>query len=196
MSTKLSNLSEISLGTILTRVKPKSELQSFKQISTISMQELSYICGKDDSPFDEIISKIDIEKVDKCLLTKENDIVIGLSSQMAMVITKERADSLLLSNFCLVRVNDTNLLDPYYFAWLFNENSIMKHQLTSSMQGQSYVKMITLDVIRDLDLDLPPINKQILIGKIYYQSIRKNRYERRLIELKQLLLNKKLENIL
>lgn len=196
MSTKLSNLSEISLGTILTRVKPKSELQSFKQISTISMQELSYICGKDDSPFDEIISKIDIEKVDKCLLTKENDIVIGLSSQMAMVITKERANSLLLSNFCLVRVNDTNLLDPYYFAWLFNENSIMKHQLTSSMQGQSYVKMITLDVIRDLELDLPPINKQILIGKIYYQSIRKNRYERRLIELKQLLLNKKLENIL
>lgn len=56
--------------------------------------------------------------------------------------------------------------------------------------------MITLDVIRDLELDLPPINKQILIGKIYYQSIRKNRYERRLIELKQLLLNKKLENIL
>lgn len=93
MSTKLSNLSEISLGTILTRVKPKSELQSFKQISTISMQELSYICGKDDSSFDEIISKIDIEKVDKCLLTKENDIVIGLSSQMAMVITKERANS-------------------------------------------------------------------------------------------------------
>ena len=136
MSTKLSDLSEISLGTILTRVKPKSELQSFKQISTISMQELSYICGKDDSSFDEIISKIDIEKVDKCLLTKENDIVIGLSSQMAMVITKERANSLLLSNFCL------------------------------------------------------------LIGKIYYQSIRKNRYERRLIELKQLLLNKKLENIL
>ena len=40
---------------------------------------------------------------------------------MAMVITKERANSLLLSNFCLVRVNDTNLLDPYYFAWLFNE---------------------------------------------------------------------------
>lgn len=115
---------------------------------------------------------------------------------MAMVITKERANSLLLSNFCLVRVNDTNLLDPYYFAWLFNENSIMKHQLTSSTQGQSYVKMITLDVIRDLELDLPPINKQILIGKIYYQSIRKNRYERRLIELKQLLLNKKLENIL
>ena len=189
-------MSEISLGTILTRVKPKSELQSIKQISTISMQELSYICGKDDSSFDEIISKIDIEKVDKCLLTKENDIVIGLSSQMAMVITKERANSLLLSNFCLVRVNDTNLLDPYYFAWLFNENSIMKHQLTSSTQGQSYVKMITLDVIRDLELDLPPINKQILIGKIYYQSIRKNRYERRLIELKQLLLNKKLENIL
>lgn len=51
--------------------------------------------------------------------------------------------------------------------------------------------MITLDVIRDLELDLPPINKQILIGKIYYQLIRKNRYERRLIELKQLLLNKK-----
>lgn len=40
-------------------------------------------------------------------------------------------------------------------------------------------------------MDLPPINKQILIGKIYYQSIWKNRYERRLIELKQLLLNKK-----
>lgn len=196
MSIKISDLAEISLGTILTRVKPKSDLQSVKLFSTISMQELSYNCGKDESDYEEIVSKIDENKIDKCLLTQENDVVIGLASQNAMVITKERANSLLLSNFCLVRIIDQSVLDPFYFSWLFNENTTVKRQLTGSMQGQSYVKMMSLDTIRNLQIDLPPICKQKLIGKIYIGSIQRNHYDKRLIELKQLLLNKQLENTL
>lgn len=194
MSKKLSDLAEISLGTILTRVKPESELQTYKLFSTISMQELSYNCGKGESGYEEIVSKIDEKKIDKCLLTQESDVIIGLASQNAMVITKERANSLLPSNFCLVRIANQSALDPFFFTWLFNENVSVKQQLTGSMQGQSYVKMMTLDTIRNLQIDLPPICKQKLIGKIYISSIQRYHYDKKLIELKQLLLNKQLEN--
>ena len=75
----------------------------------------------------------------------------------------------------------------------YDDYNLMDIRVTSTLgltdDDVDAIKKID-NVVNDLELDLPPINKQILIGKIYYQSIRKNRYERRLIELKQLLLNK------
>ena len=66
---------------------------------------------------------------------EENDVVIGLSSQNAMVISNERAGKLLLSNFCHIRINKPEILEPNYLVWLFNENTIFKNRLTNSMQG-------------------------------------------------------------
>ncbi len=191
---KLSDISDINLGTILTRVKPKNKYVKSVQIPTISMQELSYECGKTDDEFEEIISTIEAGKVDKCLFVEENDVVIGLSSQNAMVISNERAGKLLLSNFCHIRINKPEILEPNYLAWLFNENTIFKNRLTNSMQGTAYVKMITLDTIRSISLDIPPFEIQRIIGRVYSCSIERDRLAKKEIELKKKLLNKKLEN--
>lgn len=191
---KLSDISDINLGTILTRVKPKNKYIQNVQIPTISMQELSYECGKTDDEFEEIISTIEADKVDKCLFVEKKDVVIGLSSQNAMVISNERAGKLLLSNFCHIRINKPEILEPNYLVWLFNENTIFKNRLTNSMQGTAYVKMITLDTIRSITLDIPSIEIQRIIGRVYSCSIERDRLAKKEIELKKKLLNKKLEN--
>ena len=157
---KLIDIADISLGTILTRVKPQNELDEGIEIDTITMQELSYVSGYSDVEWSTLLSKISKQKMNKCLLTRESDVVIGLSSQNSMVITKERANKLLLSNFCMVRIKNQEILDPHYFVWLINECKSLNKQLTGSMQGSSYVKMFSLDTIRNLEIDLPAIETQ------------------------------------
>ena len=103
-----------------------------------------------------------------------------------MVITKERANKLLLSNFCLVRIKNEELLDPHYFVWLINECKSLNKQLTGSMQGSAYVKMFSLDTIRNLEIDLPAIEVQQKIGKIYSLGIEKDRISKRIIELNKI----------
>ena len=190
---KLIDIADVSLGTILTRVKPQNELDDCLEIDTITMQELSYIAGYSDNVWSTLFSKISKQKKDKCLLTKESDVVIGLSSQNSMVITKERANKLLLSNFCLVRIKNQELLDPHYFVWLINECKSLNKQLTGSMQGSAYVKMFSLDTIRNLDIDLPVIDVQRRIGKIYSLGIEKDRLSKRIIELNRILRNTLIE---
>ena len=190
---KLIDIADVSLGTILTRVKPQNELDDCLEIDTITMQELSYIAGYSDNVWSTLLSKISKQKKDKCLLTKESDVVIGLSSQNSMVITKERANKLLLSNFCLVRIKNQELLDPHYFVWLINECKSLNKQLTGSMQGSAYVKMFSLDTIRNLDIDLPAIDVQRRIGKIYSLGIEKDRLSKRIIELNRILRNTLIE---
>ena len=190
---KLIDIADVSLGTILTRVKPQNELDDCLEIDTITMQELSYIAGYSDNVWSTLLSKISKQKKDKCLLTKESDVVIGLSSQNSMVITKERANKLLLSNFCLVRIKNQELLDPHYFVWLINECKSLNKQLTGSMQGSAYVKMFSLDTIRNLDIDLPVIDVQRRIGKIYSLGIEKDRLSKRIIELNRILRNTLIE---
>ena len=111
-----------------------------------------------------------------------------------MVISNERAGKLLLSNFCHIRINKPEILEPNYLVWLFNENTIFKNRLTNSMQGTAYVKMITLDTIRSISLDIPPIEIQRVIGRVYLCSIERDRLAKKEIELRKKLLNKKLEN--
>ena len=190
---KLIDIADVSLGTILTRVKPQNELADCLEIDTITMQDLSYVAGYSDYMWSTLLSKISKQKKDKCLLTKESDVVIGLSSQNSMVITKERANKLLLSNFCLVRIKNQELLDPHYFVWLINECKSLNKQLTGSMQGSAYVKMFSLDTIRNLDIDLPAIDVQRKIGKIYSLGIEKDRLSKRMIELDRILRNTLIE---
>lgn len=190
---KLIDIADISLGTILTRVKPQNELDDCLEIDTITMQELSYVSGYSDVEWSMLLSKISKKKINKCLLTRENDIVIGLSSQNSMVITKERANKLLLSNFCLVRIKNHELLDPYYFVWLINECKSLNKQLTGFMQGSAYVKMFSLDTIRNLEIDLPAIDVQRKIGKIYSLGIEKDRISKRIIELNKISRNTLIE---
>lgn len=190
----LTDIAHVNLGTILTRVKQRNELEEYLELDTITMQELSYVSGYSDMKWTPLFSKVSKKKNDICLFTEENDIVIGLSSMNSMVITKERSNKLLLSNFCLVRIKDKEILDPYYFVWLINECKAFKKQLVGSMQGCSYVKMLSLDTVRSLDVDLPDISIQRKIGMVYKLGIEKDRLTKRIIEINRMLRNELLEN--
>lgn len=96
-------------------------------------------------------------------MTKEKDVVVGLSSGKAIVIESNRANKLILSNLAIIRIKDTEKVDPYYLCWFINSN---KAAIKKMQQGTSAVSIIPLSMLKSFEVELLPIETQRTIGKI------------------------------
>lgn len=158
-SVELKQLASIIQGNIPTRI----EVSEGVSIETITMQELNYIANvSDDLPVEKHIV-VQGDKLNTYSLTQNKDVVVGLSSGKAIVIDDKRANRLILSNLAIIRIKDTNLLDPYYLCWLINNN---KAEIRKMQQGTTAVSIIPLSKLKSFDVTLVPIETQRTIGKI------------------------------
>ncbi len=156
---ELKQLASIIQGNIPTRI----EVSEGVSIETITMQELNYIANvSDDLPVEKHIV-VQGDKLNTYSLTQNKDVVVGLSSGKAIVIDNKRANRLILSNLAIIRIKDTNLLDPYYLCWLINNN---KAEIRKMQQGTTAVSIIPLSKLKSFDVTLVPIEIQRTIGKI------------------------------
>ena len=156
---ELKQLASIIQGNIPTRI----EVSEGVSIETITMQELNYIANvSDDLPVEKHIV-VQGDKLNTYSLTQNKDVVVGLSSGKAIVIDDKRANRLILSNLAIIRIKDTNLLDPYYLCWLINNN---KAEIRKMQQGTTAVSIIPLSKLKSFDVTLVPIETQRTIGKI------------------------------
>lgn len=159
---ELQNLANIIQGNIPTRI----EVPLGQSVETITMQELNYIANvSDELPVEKYIM-VQGEKLDGYSLTKEKDVVVGLSSGKAIVIENCRANKLILSNLAIIRINDTEKLDPYYLCWFINNSNASLKQLKKMQQGNAAVSIIPLSLLKSFRIELLPIKKQKLIGRI------------------------------
>ena len=156
---ELQHLSSIIQGNIPTRI----EVAIGQSIETITMQELNYIANvSDDLPVEKYIT-VQGEKLETYSLTKEYDVVVGLSSGKAIVIESKRANKLILSNLAIIRIKDIGNVDPYYLCWYINNN---KAAIKKMQQGNSAVSIIPLSMLKSFEVTLLPIETQRIIGKI------------------------------
>lgn len=156
---ELKQLASIIQGNIPTRI----EVSEGESIETITMQELNYIANvSDDLPVEKRIV-VQGDKLNTYSLTQNKDVVVGLSSGKAIVIDDKRANRLILSNLAIIRIKDTNLLDPYYLCWLINSN---KAEIRKIQQGTAAVSIIPLSMLKSFDVTLVTIETQRTIGKI------------------------------
>lgn len=156
---ELQQLASIIQGNIPTRI----EVDFGKKIETITMQELNYIANvSDDLPVEKNLI-VQNDKVNTYTLTKQYDVIVGLSSGKAMVIESNRANKLILSNLAIIRIKDSNQLDPYYLCWFINNN---KNTIKKMQQGTASVSIIPLTLLKIFDVPLIPIKTQQIIGKI------------------------------
>ena len=190
---RIAEIANVSQGSILTRIK--SVDSKGVSIEALTMQELSYYCNQSDViPMPNCVV-VDNERFNNCLISKEHDVIIGLSSGNAMVIEKDRTNKLVLSNFAVIRINDLNILDPYYLCWLLNEEKRVKAQLTSLTQKTSRVIIIPISTFKDVEIECIDIERQRKIGAIYDLTRRDTRIKRQKTKLRNKILNKELSNI-
>lgn len=168
---ELQHFANIIQGNIPTRI----EVSWGQPIETITMQELNYIANvSDDLPVEKYIS-VQSDKLDGYSLTMEKDVVVGLSSGKAIVIEKERSNKLVLSNLAIIRIKDTEKLDPYYLCWFINNSKSSLKQLRKLQQGNAAVAIIPLSMLKGFKIEIIPIETQRLIGKISELKRQKDR---------------------
>ena len=156
---ELQHIANIIQGNIPTRI----EVSSGQSVETITMQELNYIANvSDDLPVEKYIT-VQGDKLESYSLTKEKDVVVGLSSGKAIVIESNRANKLILSNLAIIRIKDTEKVDPYYLCWFINSN---KAAIKKMQQGTSAVSIIPLSMLKSFEVVLLQIETQRTIGKI------------------------------
>jgi hypothetical protein len=167
----LEQISEITHGVVLNRIKPKVQNEGVEYPILSISQLLDEENGIQDYEVPSVF--VDKKKVKNLNLARENSIVIGLTSfHQAAVLGKQHVGKVIPSNFVSIKFHD-GIMDPYYFAWYFNEHPEIKRQRLIAIQGNSSVKVLSIHMIRQLMIDCPDLSTQMSIGKLYHYQKRR-----------------------
>ena len=98
--------------------------------------------------------------------------VINLIKSKAAPLSVQTRRKCITSNFLKCSF-DPKKLDPWFFCYQFNEGRYFAQQISKYYQGNTLsVKKINIKSVGEVNIQLPDIQKQRLIGNIYRQAIR------------------------
>lgn len=168
---RLEQISQITHGVVLNRIKSKIQNEG-KEYPILTISQL---IDEENGISDYEVSSVFVDpKKEKNLnLVKEHSVVIGLTSfHRAVVLEKQHVGKIITSNFVSIEFRN-GIMDPYYFAWYFNEHPEIEKQRLIAIQGNSSVKVLSIHMIRQLPIVCPDLSTQMAIGKLYYYQNRK-----------------------
>ena len=148
----LEQISQITHGVVLNRIKPKI----LSEGAEYPILTISQLIDEENGVWDYEVptALVDKKKVKNLNLAKEHSIVIGLTSfHRAAVLEKQHEGKIIPSNF--------------------NEHPEIKRQRMIAIQGNSSVKVLSVHMIRQLMIECPNLSTQMSIGKLYYYQKRK-----------------------
>lgn len=111
-----------------------------------------------------------INNYDKSFKLEEGDVVISLALQQAAIVSKGNHGKILTLNFIKV-VFENDLLDKYYFVYLFNSYLDIKRQKERMLQGTGAVYKIPVKSLNDLEIPIISIEEQKKIGEAYFKML-------------------------
>ncbi|WHF26068.1 restriction endonuclease subunit S [Bacillus altitudinis] len=158
---KLEQIITIKMGKNQSR---KNE-HDYADLSTYSYEDL--MKDLDGAYLDSIVNEKEstLLAVDP-YLTTVCDVVFSFVSSVAGIVSIETQGKVMNQNFAKLII-DTAKLDKHYLCYVLNESQFMKKQMAVSMQG-STVPKLTPGIFRGLEMRLPSIEKQKMIGRAYF----------------------------
>ncbi|MEC5425290.1 restriction endonuclease subunit S [Virgibacillus sp. C22-A2] len=111
------------------------------------------------SPSHKNAEKIDVH------VSEVGNVVFSFVSSKAAIVSEKNAGKIINQNFAKLMIEDKKL-DPSYLCYALNESQSMKKQMAISMQGSTIPKL-TPAILKSLDMKLPSVEKQQVIGKAY-----------------------------
>ncbi|MEK5069637.1 restriction endonuclease subunit S [Sporosarcina sp. FSL K6-1508] len=123
---------------------------------------------------------IEQKKLERLRFTEENGIIIHLLSQRVASIPSNYKGLLIPSNF--VSINFKEPVDAKFVEWYFNEHAEVRRQFKLATQGSS-VSSLSISMLREMEVSLPPIQLQTRIGKIVQAVQQKKRLMEERMEL-------------
>lgn len=174
---KLSELVELVSGTPQFRIV---------EVSNPKAPVFTYYTQTDlnDDLVGIISSDVDNKQVrtnDKVSTLSTGDVLFSLVTGKATIVRKEHEGYLYTQNYAkLLHAED---IDSKFLVYLMNESKAIRKQLMLGLQG-SLVLKYTLTQLRDLEIKkIPSIDKQKIIGQVYFNQLRLKALRNRVTEL-------------
>ncbi|MCI7268213.1 MAG: restriction endonuclease subunit M [Mollicutes bacterium] len=174
---KLSELVELVSGTPQFRIV---------EVSNPKAPVFTYYTQTDlnDDLVGIISSDVDNKQVrtnDKVSTLSTGDVLFSLITGKATVVSKEHEGYLYTQNY--VKLLHAEDIDSKFLVYLMNESKAIRKQLMLGLQG-SLVLKYTLTQLRDLEIKkIPSIDKQKIIGQVYFNQLRLKALRNRVTEL-------------
>ncbi|MRG86705.1 restriction endonuclease subunit S domain-containing protein [Salinibacillus xinjiangensis] len=183
----LQNYADVSQGSFLSRIKEAPSDESIK-VALYTMKEMNESLGVEyyrskEKPQDVYVLK---ERYHELPTTKEGMVLINLQSHQAVAVRKEHTGKLVPSNFAIIEPFDSTV-DVTYLEWFINEHPSCRKQLRIATQG-TVVAALSIKMLRELNLQLPTVNKQKMIGNMNRVLERKKRLINERLKLEELLI--------
>lgn len=158
---KLEDIVKIRMGRNLSRGNDKDDLTLVAYTYEDLMNDLdSSFLDSQVRPYSENSNYKD------GYLSRAGDVVFSFVSSKAGIVSDLNQEKIINQNFAKLIIGHDHL-DSSYLCYALNESNSMKKQMAISMQG-STVPKLTPAILKELEIKLPSIEKQRMIGKAYF----------------------------
>ncbi|SDZ59838.1 Type I restriction modification DNA specificity domain-containing protein [Evansella caseinilytica] len=188
---KLYRLANFTQGAFTNRLETSSSDVETSKVKPLSLKEFNETLGLAYRISNEKNMEITVpkEKLVPQLLTDTFSLILHTHTQKVALLPEKYSGLLLTNNF--IKIELTSGVDADFFQWYFNEHPSIQKQLSVLSEG-TVISLLKLSHLKDLDIDLPPIEKQIIIGKIAKLKKRKKILMAEKLELHQRYIQQKL----
>lgn len=127
---------------------------------------------------------------DKVNTLCQGDVVFSLISGKSAIIGANHQGYLYTQNY--VKLVTDEKVDSKYLVYILNEDKFLRKQFQMGLQGSQVLKY-TLKQVKELELpDFPTMEKQRIIGELYFNQLRLEALKSRAAHLETTLVLKKL----
>lgn len=168
----LEQCASVVQGAFLSRIQTSPSMEAVK-LPVYTLKEMNEWLSPDptSSEYQQDIH-VAKDRLGSLPLAKEGLVLISLTGQRAVALQQEHVGKLIPSNFAIIEPSGE--LHPDYLEWFINEHPDCRKQLKIATQGSS-VTALSIQMLRTLDIILPPMDVQMKIGSIHRLLHRKNR---------------------
>jgi restriction endonuclease S subunit len=136
-------------------------------------------------------SRKQIRTSDNVGTLKSGDLVFSLISGKSTIVRSGHNGYLFTQNY--VKLAPAPTIDAGYLVYMLNEDADIKRRLQSGQQGSVTLKF-TIRQLSDLIIPIPPpIEKQQVIGELYFNQLRLSALKKRVVASETTLMLEKLK---
>lgn len=160
---KLKQIADVRTGIVVTRKKAtdiSKDNKKYKMINLKCINEKGFIDYSLAEPFETK------ERLLRDCLTKRGDIIIRLSVPYTAILVKNSNEEgfVIPSHFAIIRADEKKVV-PEYLKWVLRSNRVQQ-QIRKNNSGSSGFGTISSGFFANLEIKLPPLERQQIIGKI------------------------------
>lgn len=188
---KIKTLATVQTGLVLNRKEarnPEEPQWHYRRISLRSLGDDGLLKTEDLDCF------ISNEQLGQTVLTQPDDIVVRLFAPiMPILIRGSDVGFVIPSQLAVIRVMNTETILPAYLRWFLSLPEVTDRLLAS--EGIQIQRAIRISTLAELEIPVPPLQKQHLIAQINDIRIRREKLYSELVRQENLYTNIQIQRI-